>query len=72
VIHGGMGGWPPAQQPDLLDRRQIRIYSKIAIRRNVSLLARLGAMIGAILGVLLAVAVSACLFYVVWWLIGKL
>jgi hypothetical protein len=29
-------------------------------------------MIGAVLAVLLAVVVSACVFYAVWWLIGKL
>jgi hypothetical protein len=29
-------------------------------------------MIGAVLAVLLAIVVSACVFYAVWWLIGKL
>jgi hypothetical protein len=29
-------------------------------------------MIGAVFAVVLAVVVCACLFYLVWWLIGKL
>jgi hypothetical protein len=29
-------------------------------------------MIGAVVAVLLAVAVCACVFFLVWWLLGKL